>query len=146
MVAQTVVGILCLLIIVLIVSFIVGCIRDIILEYKKSKWAKCIKPGDKFHYTWSKNFEDPFEPIKVDEYEIIDVKTNDNGAVWVKYKIVTFSETGVIIKVKGINPDCPVIVTDYAASLIDMTYNAEIQRKLNKDIFEILKKRSILKV
>lgn len=142
--AQTVVGILCLLIIVLIVSFIVGCIRDIILEYKKSKWAKCIKPGDKFYCTWSKNFEDPFERVNVDEYEIIDVKTNDNGAVWVKYKIVTFSETGVIIK--GKNPDCPIIVTDYAASLIDMTYNAEIQRKLNKDIFEILKKRSILKV
>lgn len=144
MVAQAVVGILCLLIIVLIVSFIVVCIRDIILEYKKSKWAKRIKPGDKFHYTWSKNFEDPFEPIMVDEYEIIDVKTNDNGAVWVKYKIVTFSETGVIIKDKI--PNCPVIVTDYAASLIDMTYNTENQRKLNKDIFEILKKRSILKV
>lgn len=144
MVEQTVIGILCLIIIALIISFIIGCIRDIILEYKKSKWAKCIKPGDKFHYAWSKNFEDPFEPVNVDEYEIIDVKTNDNGAIWVKYKIVTFSETGVIIK--GKNPDCPVIVTDYAASLIDMTYNAEIQRKLNKDIFEILKKRSILKV
>lgn len=140
--AQTVVGILCLIIIVLIVSFIVECIRDIILEYKKSKWAKCIKPGDKFYYTWSKNFEDPFECVNVDEYEIIDVKSNNNEAIWVKYKIVTFSETGVIIKRK--NPDCPVIVTDYAASLIDMTYNTEIQRKLNKDIFEILRKRSIL--
>ena len=142
--AQTVIGILCLIIIALIISFIVGCIRDITLEYKKSKWAKCIKPGDKFYYTWSKNFEDPFERVNVDEYEIIDVKTNDDGAVWVKYKIVTFSETGVIIK--GKNPDCPVIVTDYAASLIDMTYNAEFQHKLNKNIFEILRKRSILKV
>ena len=141
---QAVVGILCLIIIALIVSFIVGCIRDITLEYKKSKWAKCIKPGDKFYYTWSKNFEDPFEHVNVDEYEIIDIKTNDTGAVWVKYKIVTFSETGAIIK--GKNHDCPVIVTDYAASLIDMTYNTEIQRKLNKNIFEILRKRSILKV
>lgn len=140
--AQIVVGILCLIIIVLIISFIVDVIRDIILEYKKSKWAKYIKPGDKFYYTWSKNFEDPFECVNVDEYEIIDIKTNDNDAIWVKYKIVTFSETGVIIK--GKNPDCPVIITDYAASLIDMTYNEEIQRKLNKNIFEILRKRSIL--
>ena len=139
---QFVVGIFCLLIIALVVSFAIVCIRDIRLEYKKSKWAKHIKPGDKFYYTWSKNFEDPFESVKVDEYEIIDVKTNDNEAIWVKYKIVTFSETGVIIK--GKNRDCPVIVTDYAASLIDMTYNTEIQRKLNKDIFEILRKRSIL--
>lgn len=140
--AQTVVGILCLIIIVLIVSFIVECIRDIILEYKKSKWAKYIKPGDKFYYTWSKNFEDPFECVNVDEYEIIDVKANDNDAIWIKYKIVTFSETGVIVK--GKNPDCPIIVTDYAASLIDKTYDTEIQRKLNKNIFEILRKRSIL--
>lgn len=142
--AQIVVGILCLIIIVLIVSFIVEVIRDIILEYKKSKWAKCIKPGDKFYYTWSKNFEDPFECVNVDEYEIIDVKANDNDAIWVKYKIVTFSETGVIVK--GKNTDCPVVVTDYAASLIDKTYDTEIQHKLNKDIFEILRKRSILKV
>lgn len=141
---QFVVGILCLLIITLVVSFAIVCIRDIRLEYKKSKWAKHIKPGDKFYYTWSKNFEDPFEQVNVDEYEIIDVKTNDNGAVWIKYKIVTFSETGVITT--GKNPDCPVIYTDYAVDLIDMTYNTEIQRKLNKDIFEILEKRSILKM
>ena len=141
---QFVVGIFCLLIIALVVSFAIVCIRDIRLEYKKSKWAKHIKPGDKFYYTWSKNFEDPFEQINVDEYEIIDVKTNDNGAVWVKYKIVTFSETGVITT--GKNLDCPVIYTDYAVDLIDMTYNTEIQHKLNKDIFEILEKRSILKM
>lgn len=144
MVEQIVVGILCLLIIIFVVLAAIICIRDIMLEYKKSKWAKHIKPGDKFYCTWSKNFEDPFEPVNVDEYEVIDVKINDNGAVWVKYKIVTFSETGKIIK--GKNPDCPVIITDYAVDLIDMTYNTEIQRKLNKDIFEILQKRSILKM
>lgn len=122
--------ILGLMLIISLISEIYDLVKYIKLCKTKSNIVKNIKPDDTFYYTWSKDFNNPFETIFVDVYKIIDVKKNDNNKIYVKYKIQTISEDGIIVA--GKDDDKPIIHTDNAADLIDRIYTDETNKKLNK--------------
>lgn len=124
------ISILGLMLFISIISIIYDFAKYIKLCRTKSNIVKNIKPDDKFYFTWSKDFNNPFETIFVDVYTIIDVKKNDNNEIYVKYKLQTISEDGLIVA--GKDDDKPIIRTDNAAEFIDRIYTDETNTKLNK--------------
>lgn len=124
------ISILGLILIVSVISIIYDFSKYIKLCRTKSNIVKNIKQDDKFYYTWSKDFNNPFETIFVDVYKIIDVKKNNNNEIYVKYKIQTISEDGLIVA--GKDDDDPIVCTDNAADFIDRIYTDETNKKLNK--------------
>ena len=115
--------------IILILSTIYDLVKYIKLCRTKSNIVKNIKPDDTFYFTWSKDFNNPFETIFVDVYTIIDVKKNDNNETYIKYKVQTISEDGLIVA--GKDDDDPIIRTDNAVDFIDRIYTDETNKKLN---------------
>ena len=124
------ISIIGLIAVISVISVIYDMVKYIKLCRTKSNIVKNIKPGDKFYYTWSKDFNNPFETIFVDVYTIIDVKKNDNNETYVKYKLQTISEDGLIVA--GRDDDNPIVCTDNATDLIDRIYTDETNKKLNK--------------
>lgn len=119
-----------IIVLILIISIIYDLVKYIKLCRTKSNIVKNIKPDDEFYFTWSKDFNNPFETIFVDVYKIIDVKKNDNNETYIKYKVQTISEDGLIVA--GKDDDDPIIRTDNAADFIDRIYTDETNKKLNK--------------
>ena len=78
------ISILGLTLIITVISIIYDLVKYIKLCRTKANIVKNIKPDDKFYYTWSKDFNNPFETIFVDVYKIIDVKKNDNNETYIK--------------------------------------------------------------
>ena len=124
------ISIIGLMLIISIISIIYDFAKFIKICRIKSNIVKNIKPDDTFYYTWSKDFNNPFETIFVDVYKIIDVKKNDNNETYVKYKLQTISEDGLIVA--GKDDDDPIIHTDNATDLIDRIYTDETNEKLNE--------------
>lgn len=120
-----IVEILILVFAILIVSFILFsafCVYSEIKERKTiRKIANSIKVNDKFSYAWCENWDDPFETLFVDTYEIISVKENDSNIKWVKYKVMTISEDGIIVA--GKDDDNPVVLTESAYNFAERIYS-----------------------
>lgn len=123
------ISILGLSLIVSIISIIYDFVKYIKICKIKSNIVKNIKPDDKFYYTWSKDFNNPFETIFVDVYKIIDVKKNDNNETYIKYKMQTISEDGLIVA--GKDDDDPIVCTDNAVDFIDRIFTDETNKKIN---------------
>ena len=123
------ISILGLTLIITVISIIYDLVKYIKLRRTKTNIVKNIKPDDKFYYTWSKDFNNPFETIFVDVYKIIDVKKNDNNETYIKYKMQTISEDGLIVA--GKDDDDPIVRTDNAADFIDRIFTDETNKKLN---------------
>lgn len=123
------ISILGLTLIITVISIIYDLVKYIKLCRTKANIVKNIKPDDKFYYTWSKDFNNPFETIFVDVYKIIDVKKNDNNETYIKYKMQTISEDGLIVA--GKDDDDPIVCTDNAADFIDRIFTDETNKKLN---------------
>lgn len=118
-----------LIAIILVIAVMYDLVKYIKLCRTKANIVKNIKPDDKFYYTWSKDFNNPFETIFVDVYTIIDVKKNDNNETYIKYKLQTISEDGLIVA--GRDDDEPIVCTDNAVEFIDRIYTDETNKKLN---------------
>lgn len=120
-----IVEILILIFAILIVSFILFSAFGVYSEIKERKTirkiANSIKVNDKFSYAWCENWDDPFETLFVDTYEIISVKENDSNIKWVKYKIMTISEDGIIVT--GKDDDNPVVLTESAYHFAERIYS-----------------------
>lgn len=120
-----IVEILILIFAILIVSFILFSAFGVYSEIKERKTickiANNIKVNDKFSYAWCENWDDPFETLFVDTYEIISVKENDSNIKWVKYKVMTISEDGIIVT--GKDDDNPVVLTESAYRFAERIYS-----------------------
>lgn len=120
-----IVEILILVFAILIVSFILFSAFGVYSEIKERKTickiANNIKVNDKFSYAWCENWDDPFETLFVDTYEIISVKENDSNIKWVKYKVMTISEDGIIVT--GKDDDNPVVLTESAYRFAERIYS-----------------------
>lgn len=120
-----IVEILILVFAILIVSFILFSAFGVYSEIKERKTirkiANSIKVNDKFSYAWCENWDDPFETLFVDTYEIISVKENDSNIKWVKYKVMTISEDGIIVT--GKDDDNPVVLTESAYRFAERIYS-----------------------
>lgn len=110
---------------ILIVSFILFSAFGVYSEIKERKIirkiANSIKVNNKFSYAWCENWDDPFETLFVDTYEIISVKENDSNIKWVKYKVMTISEDGIIVT--GKDDDNPVVLTESAYHFAERIYS-----------------------
>lgn len=109
----------------LIVGFILFSAFGVYSEIKERKiirkLANSIKVNDKFSYAWCENWDDPFETLFVDTYEIISIKENDSKDKWVKYKVMTISEDGIIVT--GKDEDNPVVLTESAYRFAERIYS-----------------------